>query len=118
MHPTLTPIQLIFLSPSNKLSLSVVLVGASSQLFDKPMFNLIQSDSIRHAESANPFDRARSEALEVEMLTMASQINAAQYRFFTLLFELDEHGGWQGDDIRSFAYLLSWKIGMGVMMGP
>jgi hypothetical protein len=65
------------------------------------MFDLIQSDSIRHADNANPFYCARSEALEVEILTMAGQMNAAKYRFLTLLFELDEHGGWQGDGIRS-----------------
>jgi hypothetical protein len=65
------------------------------------MLDLIQSDSIRHAENANPFYCARSEALEVEILTMAVQMNAAQYRFLTLLFEFDEQGGWQGDGIRS-----------------
>jgi hypothetical protein len=43
-------------------------------IFD-PMFDLIQSDSIRHAENSNPFYGARSEALEVEILTMAGQIN-------------------------------------------
>ncbi|MGK0462712.1 MAG: hypothetical protein ACJA0W_003577 [Candidatus Azotimanducaceae bacterium] len=66
-------------------------------IFD-PMFDLIQSDSIRHAENSNPFYGARSEALEVEILTMAGQINAAQYRFLTLLLEFDEHGGWHGHD--------------------
>ena len=63
-----------------------------------PMFDLMQSDSIRHAESYNPFYCARSEALEVEILTMAGQMNAAQYRFLTLLFEIDEHGGWHQDE--------------------
>ncbi|MFT5804575.1 MAG: hypothetical protein ACI9R8_001621 [Candidatus Paceibacteria bacterium] len=57
------------------------------------MFDLIRSDSIRHAENSNPFYCARSEALEAEILTMAGQMNAAKYRFFTLLFEFDEHGG-------------------------
>jgi len=70
------------------------------------MFDLAQGDSIRHAESAYPFYYARSEALEVDILTMAVQMNAAQYRFLTLQFEFefDEHGGWQGDGIRSFAH--------------
>ncbi|MFT4713603.1 MAG: hypothetical protein ACI8W1_002092, partial [Candidatus Azotimanducaceae bacterium] len=80
------------------------------------MFDLIQSDSIRHADNANPFYGARSEALEVEIMTMAGQMNAAQYRFLTLLFEFDEHGGWQGDGIRSFAHWLNWKVGMGMIM--
>ena len=64
------------------------------------MFDLIQSDSIRHADNANPFYCARSEALEVEILTMAGQMNAAQYRFLTLLFEFDELEGWHDDDPR------------------
>jgi hypothetical protein len=80
------------------------------------MFDLIQSDSIQHAASSNPFYCARSETLEVEILTMAGQMNAAQYRFLTLLFEFDEHGGWQGDGIRSFAHWLNWKVGMGMIM--
>jgi len=62
------------------------------------MFDLLQSDSIRHAANSNPFYCARSEALEVETLTMAGQMNGAQYRFLTSLFEFDEHGGWHGDD--------------------
>jgi hypothetical protein len=65
------------------------------------MFDLSQSDSIQHAENANPFYCARSEALEVEILTTAGQMNAAQYRLLTLQCEFDEHGGWQGDGIRS-----------------
>ncbi|MFT7245318.1 MAG: hypothetical protein ACI82A_002686 [Candidatus Azotimanducaceae bacterium] len=80
------------------------------------MFDLIQGDSIRQAESFNPFYCERSEALEVEILTMAGQMNAAQYRFLTLLFEFDEHGGWQGDGIRSFAHWMNWKVGMGMVM--
>ncbi|MFT5803944.1 MAG: hypothetical protein ACI9R8_000982 [Candidatus Paceibacteria bacterium] len=80
------------------------------------MFDLIQSDSIRHAESYNPFYCARSEALEVEILTIAGQMSASQYRFLTLLFEFDEHGGWEGGGIRSFAHWLNWKVGMGMIM--
>ncbi|MFT4720167.1 MAG: hypothetical protein ACI8UP_003326 [Porticoccaceae bacterium] len=80
------------------------------------MFDLIHNDSIRHAESANPFYCARSEAIEVEILTMAGQMNAAQHRFLTLVFNFDEHGGWQGDSMRSFAHWLNGKIGTGMMM--
>jgi len=79
------------------------------------MFDLIHSDSIQHAESANPFYCARSEAIEVEILTMAGQMNATQHRFLTLLFDFDEHGRWQGDSMRSFAHWLNSKIGTGMM---
>jgi hypothetical protein len=92
------------------------------------MLDMIQSDLTVHAESNNPFNysdnqqdandlQARNEALEVEILTMAGQINAAQYLFIKLLFEFDEQGGWQGDGIISFAHWLNWKVGMGMMMG-
>jgi len=60
--------------------------------------------------------RAKSEALEIEILTMAGQINAAQYRFLKLLVEFDDHGGWQSDGIHSFAHWLNWKVGMGMVM--
>lgn len=56
---------------------------------------------------------ARSEELEVEILTMAGQMNAVQYRFIKLLAEFDDTGGWKGDGIRSFAHWLNWK-----MVGP
>jgi hypothetical protein len=92
------------------------------------MLDMIQSDLTVHAENNNPFNysenqqdandsQARNEALEVEILTMAGQINSAQYRFIKLLFEFEEQGGWQGDSIISFAHWLSWKVGMGMMMG-
>jgi len=74
----------------------------------------IDSDPRLLAGSAR---QARGEALEVEILTMAGQINAAQYRFIKLLGEFDDNGGWQGDGIKSFAHWLNWKIGMGTVMG-
>jgi len=61
--------------------------------------------------------RARSEELELEIMTLAGQMNAVQYRFIKLLAEFDDNGGWQGDGINSFAHWLNWKIGMGMMMG-
>ena len=61
--------------------------------------------------------RVRSEELEIEILTLAGQMNAVQYRFIKLLAEFDENGGWRGDGIHSFAHWLNWKIGMGMMMG-
>jgi hypothetical protein len=92
------------------------------------MLDLIHSDLTLLAENDNPFSYsdyqqdandllARNEALEIRILTMAGQINAAQYLFIKLLFEFDEHGGWQGDGINSFAHWLNWKVGMGMMMG-
>jgi len=65
--------------------------------------------------------RIRSEELETEILTLAGQMNAVQYRFIKLLAEFDENGGWRGDGIHSFAHWLNWKMvgprRMGMMMG-
>ena len=61
--------------------------------------------------------RERCEELEIQILTSAAQINAANYRFIKLLAEFDDKGGWHGDGIRSFAHWLNWKIGMGETMG-
>ena len=66
------------------------------------------------AESIQPDNinrMSRSEALEIEILTLAGQMNAVQYRFIKLLAEFDDNGGWQGDGINSFAHWLYWKIG-------
>ena len=66
------------------------------------------------AESIQPDNinrMSRSEALEIEILTLAGQMNAVQYRFIKLLAEFDDNGGGQGDGINSFAHWLNWKIG-------
>ncbi len=87
------------------------------------MFALIQYTASHDPSDIKTFRRdcidrrARSEELEIEILTMAGQINAAQYRFIKLLAEFDDNGGWQGDGINSFAHWLNWKVGMGMMMG-
>jgi hypothetical protein len=79
-------------------------------------------------ENHNPFSctafqqdandrQGRNEALEFKILTMAGQMNAAQYRFIKMLLEFDEQGGWQGDCINSLAHWLYWKVGIGMVMG-
>lgn len=67
-------------------------------------------------QQAEGLRRQPSEMLEGEILTLAGQINAADYRLIKLLDEFDDNNGWQGDGIKSFAHWLNWKIGMGHMM--
>ncbi|MCH7742286.1 MAG: hypothetical protein IIB71_06440 [Proteobacteria bacterium] len=55
--------------------------------------------------------RARCEELEIEIMTLAGQMNAVQYCFIKLLAEFDDNGGWQGNGVNSFAHWLNWKIG-------
>ncbi len=71
-------------------------------------------DTIRQTNTCR---HARSTGLENEILILAGQLNAAEYRFIKLLGEFDDAGGWQGDGINSFAHWLNWKIGMGMVMG-
>ena len=92
------------------------------------MFNLLENVEKYHADD-NSIDIesmrrdnverwARGEALEVEILKLAGQMNAVQYRFILLLGEYDNTGCWQGDGIKSFAHWLNWKIGMGMVRSP
>ncbi|MDA1301156.1 MAG: DUF222 domain-containing protein [Proteobacteria bacterium] len=55
---------------------------------------------------------ARNSAIEVRIIRLAGEINAAEYRFLTLLREFDDVNGWAGDGIKSFAHWLNYKIGM------
>jgi len=85
------------------------------------MFDLMEvnfnSLDIKTIQQNNIDCRARCEELEIEIMTLAGQMNAVQYRFIKLLAEFDDNGGWHGDGINYFALWLNWKIGMGMMMG-
>ncbi len=60
--------------------------------------------------------RALYETLENELVTLAGQINAANYLFIKKLAEFDENDGWHGEGIKSFSNYLNWKIGMSSVM--
>jgi hypothetical protein len=60
--------------------------------------------------------RQRSETLESEILKLAGEINAADYRFLKLLAEFDEDNGWWGDGIKSFSHWLNYKIGLNAVV--
>ena len=46
------------------------------------------------------------------IITIAGQINAANYRFLKLLAEFDKREAWEGFGIRSCAHWLNWKCGI------
>ena len=55
------------------------------------------------------------ELLERELTTLAGHLNAANYRFLTVLAEFDRRGGHAGFGIQSCAHWLSWKCGIGLV---
>ena len=58
-----------------------------------------------------------NDQLADEITTLAGQINAANYRFLKLLSEFDRREAWEGAGIRSCAYWLNWKCGIGLNAG-
>ena len=56
--------------------------------------------------------RARSAELEPQIIKLAGEINAADYRFLKLLAEFDDNHGWWGDGIKSFTHWLNYMIGL------
>jgi Domain of unknown function (DUF222) len=58
-----------------------------------------------------------NDQLADEITMLAGQINAANYRFLKLLAEFDRREAWEGAGIRSCAYWLNWKCGIGLNAG-
>ena len=56
------------------------------------------------------------QALEEQLVLLASNINAAQYRFLVLLQEFDLRGAWNCGRTRSCAHWLNWRCG--ISLGP
>ena len=72
-------------------------------------------DSLPYPENSlelNLQRRARSAELEPQIIKLAGEINAADYRFLKLLAEFDDNHGWWGDGIKSFAHWLNYMIGL------
>ena len=59
-----------------------------------------------------PPDREHADQLERELLTLSAHIDAATWRFLSLLTEFDSAGGWSGDGVCSCAHWLNWKCGI------
>lgn len=72
-------------------------------------------DLHRQPASAHATGEPTLEALEHELTTLAGHLNAANYRFLTLLAEFDRRGGHVGWGLLSCAHWLSWKCGIGLV---
>jgi hypothetical protein len=53
-----------------------------------------------------------TQKLADEITRLAGHINAANYRFLSLVAEFDRLGGWSGAGIKSCAHWLQWKCGI------
>ena len=53
-----------------------------------------------------------NQQLADEITRLAGHINAANFRFLSLLARFDKQGGWSGAGIRSCAHWLEWKCGI------
>jgi len=61
------------------------------------------------AERASCLDRLQNEIIE-----LAGHLNAANYRFLTLIGEFDRREGWADNATQSCAHWLNWKCGIGM----
>jgi len=50
--------------------------------------------------------------LEAQITALAGQLNAAQYRWLTLIAEFDRRGGWRDGKLPSCAHWLNFKVGL------
>src|SRR5436853_2946265 len=50
--------------------------------------------------------------LEAQITELAGHLNAAHYRFLTLIAEFDQRLGWSDGATRSCAHWLNWKCGI------
>jgi hypothetical protein len=65
-------------------------------------------------EAARAANRRSLEVLAAEICTMAGHLNAANYRWLTLIAEFDRRTGWSDTVAQSCAHWLNWKCGIGM----
>ena len=65
-------------------------------------------------EAARAENRRSLDDLAAEICTMAGHINAANYRWLTLIAEFDRRQGWADNVTQSCAHWLNWKCGIGM----
>src|SRR5579864_1265271 len=52
------------------------------------------------------------EELEAQITALAGQLNAATYRWLTLILEFDRRQGWADGKLHSCAHWLNFKVGL------
>lgn len=59
-----------------------------------------------------PLGQVSIQQIEAEITTLSGQLNAATYRWLTLLAEFDRRQGWVASGARSCAHWLNWRCGL------
>ncbi len=60
----------------------------------------------------SPLAHLSSEDLEAQITELAGQLNAATYRWLTLIAEFDRRNGWADGLLKSCAHWLNFKVGL------
>jgi hypothetical protein len=62
--------------------------------------------------SPTPFSNLTRDELEAQITELAGQLNAATYRWLTLIAEFDRRQGWSDGSLHSCAHWLNFKVGL------
>src|SRR3984893_10925496 len=62
--------------------------------------------------AATPFAALTRDELEAQITELAGQLNAATYRWLTLIGEFDRRQGWADGSLHSCAHWLNFKVGL------
>ena len=61
---------------------------------------------------ATPFANLSTDELEHQITELTGHLNAASYRWLTLIAEFDQRGGWHGAKLSSCAHWLNYRCGL------
>ena len=81
-----------------------------SNTFNENLHNNINEPPTHYnTKTAPPIN---NDQLADQITTLAGQINAANYRFLTLIAEFEQRKAWSGYGLKSCAHWLNWKCGI------
>ena len=81
-----------------------------SNTFNENLHNNINEPPTHYNTKTEP--PINNDQLADQITTLAGQINAANYRFLTLIAEFEQRKAWSGYGLKSCAHWLNWKCGI------
>ena len=81
-----------------------------SNTFNENLHNNINEPPTHYNIKTEP--PINNDQLADQITTLAGQINAANYRFLTLIAEFEQRKAWSGYGLKSCAHWLNWKCGI------
>ena len=81
-----------------------------SSTFNENLHNNINEPPTHYNTKTEP--PINNDQLADQITTLAGQINAANYRFLTLIAEFEQRKAWSGYGLKSCAHWLNWKCGI------